>query len=108
MNANESVDRYSEYFADANAMLEALEGQQAALTGTEAIYRYVLLVDGQPIQPNIPAVEIAPQRSGVPLSTTAMPLLSAGTHRIQVVAQVTPGAIEYTRNQALTALGVLD
>ncbi len=37
MNANESVDRYSEYFADANAMLEALEGQQAALTGTEAI-----------------------------------------------------------------------
>lgn len=78
------------------------------LAGTEALYRYVLLVDGQPIQPNIPAVEIAPARNGVPLATTAMPLLSAGTHRIQVVAQVTPGAVEYTNNQALTVLGVLD
>jgi hypothetical protein len=83
-------------------------GATDRLAGTEALYRYVLLVDGQPIQPNIPAVEIAPQRTGVPLATTAMPLLTAGTHRIQVVAQVTPGAFEYTRNQALTVLGVLD
>ena len=78
------------------------------LAGTEAVYRYVLLVDGQPIQPDIPAVEISPPRSGTPLSTTAMPLLPAGIHRIQVVAQVTPGAVEYTRNQSLTALGILE
>jgi hypothetical protein len=78
------------------------------LGGSAAVYRYVILVDGQPIQPNIPAVEISPQRTGTPLATTAMPLLSAGTHQIQVVAQVTAGAIEYTRNQSLTVLGVLD
>src|SRR5207248_1510743 len=66
-------------------------GATDKLAGAEAVYRYVLLVDDQPIQPNIPAVEIAPQRNGVPLATTAMPLLPAGTHRIQVVAQVTPG-----------------
>jgi hypothetical protein len=78
------------------------------LAGADALYRFVLLVDGQPVQPDIPAVEIAPQRTGVMLATTAMPLLPAGTHRIQVVAQVTPGAVEYTRNQALTVMGVLD
>ena len=37
MNANESVDSYSEHFAAASAMLAALEDQQAALTGAEAI-----------------------------------------------------------------------
>jgi hypothetical protein len=78
------------------------------LGGSEAIYRYVLLVDGQPIQPDIPAVEVSPQGSGTPLSTTAMPSLQAGIHRIQVIAQVTPGAVEYTRNQSLTAIGVLE
>jgi hypothetical protein len=76
--------------------------------GADAIYRYVLLVDGQPIQPTIPAIEVAPQDSGTPLSTTALPLLTAGIHRIQVVAQVTAGAVEFTRNQALTAVGVFD
>jgi hypothetical protein len=34
-------------------------------------------------------------------------LQPAGIHRIQVIAQVTPGAVEYTRNQSLTAIGVL-
>src|SRR5205807_764264 len=76
--------------------------------GVDAVYRYVLLLDGQPIQPTIPSIEIAPQPSGTPISTTAMPLLPAGIHRIQVVAQVTSGAVEFTRNQALTAVGVFD
>jgi hypothetical protein len=29
-------------------------------------------------------------------------------HRIQVVAQATPGVLECTRNQALAVMGVLD
>jgi hypothetical protein len=76
--------------------------------GTQAVYRFVLLVDDQPIQPTIPAIEVVPVMGGSAISATAMPLLTAGIHRIQVVAQVTAGAIEATRNQALTAMGVLE
>jgi hypothetical protein len=76
--------------------------------GVSAVYRYSLLVDGQPIHPTVLPVEIAPTRGGTLLTTTAMPMLSAGVHRIQVVAQATPGVLEFTRNQSLTVLGVLD
>ena len=49
------------------------------LAGTEAVYRYVLLVDDQPIQPNIPAVEIAAAaQTAYRSATTAMPLLPRG------------------------------
>jgi hypothetical protein len=77
------------------------------LGGSEAIYRYALMVDGQTISPSMPDVEVSPQGSGTPLAITAMPSLQAGIHRIQVIAQVTPGAVEYTRNQSLTVIGVL-
>ena len=76
--------------------------------GVTAVYRYSLLVDGQPIDPTILPVEVAPPPGGLLLMTTAMPTLSAGVHRIQVIAQATPGVWEFTRNQSLTVMGMLD
>jgi hypothetical protein len=76
--------------------------------GATAVYRYSLLVDGQPIAPTVPPLEVAPTPGGLLLTATAMPALSAGVHRIQVIAQATPGVLEFTRNQALSVMGVLD
>jgi hypothetical protein len=71
------------------------------------------MVDGQAIRPTVSStgkpkpVTVAVLRGGTTLSTTAMPMLSAGIHRIQVVAVATTGVIVTTQNQALTAIGVL-
>jgi hypothetical protein len=72
--------------------------------GTGARYRYSVLVDGQAIQPTLSPIECSPGAGGSALYTIAMPALGAGTHRIQVVAQGTPGAVYSTRNQALAVI----
>jgi hypothetical protein len=78
------------------------------------VYRYVLMVDGKPIEPTIPPVEVDATRvnpvltTSTALSTPALPMLSAGIHRIQVMAQASPGVLVQTRNQALIVIGVVD
>jgi hypothetical protein len=72
-----------------------------------ARFRYVLLVDGKPVPPSLPAIEIAPGRGGMNLTTTAVVTLEPGSHHLQVMGDATEGAVYATRNQSLTAIGPL-
>jgi len=60
---------------------------------TAARYRFVLLVDNQPVGPATSGIGLAPPRTGAALSMTLMVPLSAGTHTVQVAAQATTGAV---------------
>ena len=72
--------------------------------GATAVYRSSLLVDGQPIAPTVPPLEVA-----LLLTAAAMPALSAGGIVSRWSPRLpTPGVLEFTRNQALSVMGVLD
>jgi hypothetical protein len=70
--------------------------------------RYQILVDGQPVLPTVPEINLSPTNSGATLSVTAMPFLGAGPHTIQVVAQSAAGVTHVVRNSALTAVGPME
>jgi transcriptional regulator GlxA family with amidase domain len=75
---------------------------------TAARYRFVLLVDDQPVGPATSGITLAPSRTGSSLSMTVMVALAAGTHTVQVAAQATTGAVYATDCQSLTAMGPLE